>query len=119
MNHGRLVTAGLMSDVMKTGMDTSRLIIELRTAPDQIVQMISEYPGVRVESVKENQIIISGVQDDIMVNRIIFDILSKGIVIGGFRREEHSLENIFMKITEEADAERRNAYDQTVQQPNN
>ena len=49
----------------------------------------------------------------------IFDILSKGIVIGGFRREEHSLENIFMKITEEADAERRNAYDQTVQQPNN
>ena len=119
MNHGRLVTAGLMSDVMKTGMDTSRLIIELRTAPDQIVQMLSEYPGVRVESVKENQIIISGVQDDIMVNRIIFDILSKGIVIGGFRREEHSLENIFMKITEEADAERRNAYDQTVQQPNN
>lgn len=104
MNHGKLVAAGLMSDIMKTGTDTSRLVIALRSAPDAIIQVLMEYPGIKVESVLENEITISGASDDAMANRIIGDIISRGIIIGGFRREEHTLENIFMKITEEAEA---------------
>ena len=37
--------------------------------------------------------------DDITANRIIAEMISRGIIISGFRREEHSLENIFMMLT--------------------
>ena len=93
-----MVAAGLMSDIMKTGTDTSRLIISLRTAPDPVVQVLMEYPGIRIESVLENEITISGAADDAMANRIVADIISRGIIIGGFRREEHSLENSFQRL---------------------
>lgn len=117
MNHGKLVAAGLMSDIMKTGTDTSRLVIAIRTAPDPILQVLMEYPGIKVESVLENEITISGANDDAMANRIIADIISRGIIIGGFRREEHTLENIFMKITEEAEASlNQQAMPQNMQQ---
>lgn len=117
MNHGKLVAAGLMSDIMKTGTDTSRLVIAIRTAPDSILQVLMEYPGIKVESVLENEITISGANDDAMANRIIADIISRGIIIGGFRREEHTLENIFMKITEEAEASlNQQAMPQNMQQ---
>ena len=117
MNHGKLVAAGLMSDIMKTGTDTSRLVIALRSAPDAIIQVLMEYPGIKVESVLENEITISGASDDAMANRIIGDIISRGIIIGGFRREEHTLENIFMKITEEAEASRnQQGMQQNIQQ---
>ena len=99
MSQGKLIRAGLMQDVLKTGVDTSRLVIKISSDMQQTVQMLQEYPGIRLEAVKENEVIISGVADDITANRIISEMISRGIIISGFRREEHSLENIFMMLT--------------------
>lgn len=99
MSQGKLIRAGLMQDVLKTGVDTSRLVIKISSDMQQTVQMLQEYPGIRLEAVKENEVIISGVADDITANRIIAEMISRGIIISGFRREEHSLENIFMMLT--------------------
>ena len=104
MSHGKLIKAGTMEDVMQTGMDASRLVITLKTPADPVLKILMEEPEIKVESVKESEIVISGVKDDVMANKVIFDIMSRGIVIGGFKREEHSLENIFMQITEDAEA---------------
>ena len=99
MNQGRLVAAGKMENILKTGTDTSRLIISFANGIEQAQSIFTEQPGIRMESVRENQIIISGVVDDAMANRIIVDLISRGVTISGFHREEKSLEKIFMNIT--------------------
>ena len=100
MSQGRLITAGKMEDVLKMGTDVSRLILEFRSPTEAAVQYFREYPNIRIESVKENEIIISGLQDDVQANRMVADIISRGMILGGFRRDERSLENIFMQLTE-------------------
>ena len=52
-----------------------------------------------MESIRENQIVISGVPDDSYANRIIVDLINRGVVVSGFHREERSLEKIFMDMT--------------------
>ncbi len=99
MNQGRLIRAGKMEDILKLGTDTSRLIVTFGGSPEGAVNIFREYPGIRIESVRENQIIIAGVNDDVMACRVISDLISRGVVISGFHREEKSLEQIFMNIT--------------------
>ena len=103
MNHGQLVAAGLMQDILKTGMDTSRLVIGVSSDMNQATLMLQEYPNIRIESVKENEVIISGIPDDMSANRLVSEMISRNIVLSNFHREEHSLENIFMQITENAE----------------
>ena len=99
MNQGRLVAAGKMENILKTGTDTSRLIISFANGIELAQRIFTEQPAIRMESVRENQIIISGVADDAMANRIIADLISRGVTISGFHREERSLEKIFMNMT--------------------
>ena len=99
MNQGRLVAAGKMENILKTGTDTSRLIISFANGIELAQRIFTEQPAIRMESVRENQIIISGVADDAMANRIIVDLISRGVTISGFHREERSLEKIFMNMT--------------------
>lgn len=99
MNQGRLVAAGKMENILKTGTDTSRLIISFANGIELAQRIFTEQPAIRMESVRENQIIISGVADDAMANRIIVNLISRGVTISGFHREERSLEKIFMNMT--------------------
>ncbi len=103
MNHGKLITAGKMEDIMKYGTDASRLIIDISSDVRQAAMLLQENPGIRIESMRENEIIISGVPDDRMSNQLIMYMMSKGTVIKGFHRDERSLENIFMSITQEGE----------------
>ena len=68
MNQGRLVAAGKMENILKTGTDTSRLIISFANGIELAQRIFTEQPAIRMESVRENQIIISGVADDAMAN---------------------------------------------------
>lgn len=99
MNRGRLITAGKMEDVLRRGTDVSRLIISFASGIEEAVRMFQERPDIRVESVRENKIIISGINTDEQSNSIIADLISRGIIISGFHREEKNLERIFMNLT--------------------
>ena len=101
MNHGKLIAAGKMEDILKTGTDSSRLIVNIRTDMDQAVKLLQENPNIRLESIRENEVILGGVPDDRESNRLIMYLMQKGVIVGSFRREERSLENIFMSITQE------------------
>jgi ABC-type multidrug transport system ATPase subunit len=54
MNHGKLIAAGKMEDILNRGIDFSKLIISVRSDMEQAVKLIQESPGITVESVKEN-----------------------------------------------------------------
>lgn len=99
MNHGKLIRAGLMEDVLKIGTDMSRLHIGVSSDINMAVTLLQEIAGIRIESVKENEIVISGAATDNVSNQIVANLISRGVVLSGFRREEHSLENIFMQLT--------------------
>ena len=100
MSQGRLVTAGRMEDVLKMGTDVSRLILTFSSPMEAVVQYFRENPYVQIESVKENEIVINGVHDDVQANSLIADVISRGMLLSGFHRDERSLENIFMQLTE-------------------
>ncbi len=100
MNQGRLIIAGKMEDVLKQGTDTSRVIIDVKSDMQGCVQLLQENPGIKTESIRENEVIISGITDDRMANQLIMYLINNGVVVGGFHREEKSLEKIFMNITQ-------------------
>ena len=100
MNHGQLVAAGLMKDILSIGNDASRLIIEVKSDIEQAVTIMREQPNVQIEAVKSNEIIVTGVDTDEMANSLVGQLMVRGVLVGGFHRDEHSLESIFMDITE-------------------
>ena len=99
MNRGRLIAAGKMEDILKTGTDMSRLIISFSSGIDRAAQIFTENPYIHIESIRENQIILSGVADDGFADKIIVDLINRGVVVSGFHREERTLEKIFMDMT--------------------
>lgn len=99
MSNGRLIAAGKMEDILKRGIDSSKVIINVVSDMEQAVRLLQENPSVAVESIKENEVVITGLDDDTKSNQLIMYLMSRGVIIGGFHREEKSLENIFMTIT--------------------
>ena len=99
MSHGRIISAGKMEDILKIGTDTSRLVLTFNQGIENAVMILQEYQNIRIESVRENQIIIAGVADDMMACRLVNDLISRGVILSGFHRDEKSLEQIFMNIT--------------------
>ena len=99
MNRGQLVAAGLMSDILNIGNDSSRLIIEIKSDINAAVAIMQEQPNVKIEAVKENEIIVTGVDTDEKANVLVGQMMVRGVLVGGFHRDEHSLESIFMDIT--------------------
>ena len=99
MNRGNLVAAGLMSDILNIGNDTSRLIIEIKSDINAAVAVMQEQPDVKIEAVKENEIVVTGIDTDEKANMLVGQLMVRGVLVGGFHRDEHSLESIFMEIT--------------------
>ena len=99
MNRGNLVAAGLMKDILNIGSDAARLIIDIKSDINIAVSIIQEQPGVRIESVRENEIIVTGLETDEKANMFVGQLMVRGVIVGGFHRDEHSLESIFMEIT--------------------
>ena len=106
MNLGRIVTAGTIDNILGRGKENARVIIDIKgdTAPAAI--KAKEFPTATLESVRENQIIISNSGTDEDMNHFIGNLISDGIIITGFRKEENSLETLFMQLT---GAENQNA----------
>ncbi len=99
MNRGQLITAGRIEDIMKKISDGKKIIIRVETGMEKAVRLMQEYAGVRVESVRENELIISYSGTDEQVCKLIGNMIQNEIVLTGFNREEGNLESLFMQLT--------------------
>ncbi|MBQ4536901.1 MAG: ABC transporter ATP-binding protein [Lachnospiraceae bacterium] len=99
MNRGQLITAGRIEDIMKQIADGKKIIIRVETGMEKAVRLMQEYAGVRVESVRENELIISYSGTDEQVCKLIGNMIQNEIVLTGFNREEGNLESLFMQLT--------------------
>ena len=99
MNRGRLVTAGRMEDILSLGVNSHHLIIDVKGDMEAAIQKVREIPDIGIDSVMEGQIVIACSGEDEQINRIMIELMTGGVLVGGFRREEQNLETLFMKLT--------------------
>ncbi|MCI7107776.1 MAG: ABC transporter ATP-binding protein [Lachnospiraceae bacterium] len=99
MNHGRLVAAGRIEDVMGTVFGSNRLIISVGSEMEPAVLMVKEQAGVKVESVGEKEIRIAHTLSEEKIAKMIAHMIQSGVVVTGFHKQEGNLETLFMQLT--------------------
>lgn len=99
MNRGRLVAAGRIEDIMHELSGGTRIHIHIASGTEPAIRMLKEQAGVKVESVRENELIITYGGTDEEICALIGRMIQNEIVLTGFHREEGSLESLFMQLT--------------------
>ena len=99
MNHGQLITAGRIEYIMQQISGGKRMHIQIASGMENAVRILKEQVGVRIESVRENEIIVLFNGADEEVSALIGLMLQNQVILGGFYREEGSLESLFMQVT--------------------
>lgn len=99
MNRGRLVTAGRIEDVLKQISGGGRIHINVASGMEPAVRMLKEQANVHVESVRENEVIITYDGTDEEISSLLGRLIQNEVIVTGFHREEGSLESLFMQMT--------------------
>ncbi len=99
MNQGRLLTAGRIEDVMKQIAGGNRMRIQIASGMETAQRILKEQAGVKIESVRENEILILSNCTDQAVNAFIGLMIQSQVILTGFYKEEGSLETLFMQLT--------------------
>lgn len=99
MNDGHLITAGRIEDIMQQLAGGQRIHIQVVSDMETAVRLLKEQANVRVEAVRENEIIVSNTGTDEEISALIGRLIQNQVVLTGFHREEGSLESLFMQLT--------------------
>ena len=99
MNGGHLITAGRIEDIMQQLAGGQRIHIQVVSDMETAVRLLKEQANVRVEAVRENEIIVSNTGTDEEISVLIGRLIQNQVVLTGFYREEGSLESLFMQLT--------------------
>ena len=99
MNRGQLVTAGRIEDIMQKLRNDKRIHIHISSEMEPAVRMMKEQAGVVVESVRENEIIITHGGTDEQICGLIGYLIQNQVTLTDFHREEGNLESLFMQLT--------------------
>lgn len=99
MNQGQLIMAGRIEDIMQQVSGGRRMHIQVVSNMETAVRLLMEQAGVVVESVRENEIIITNNVTDEQTSALIGQLIQSKVVLTGFYREEGSLESLFMQLT--------------------
>lgn len=99
MNRGNLVAAGRIEDIMQQVGGRNRIIISVSQNMDAAVKIARENAFVQVESIRENELIISHSGTDQEICQMIAQMIAQEIILTGFKKEEANLESLFMQLT--------------------
>ena len=96
MDHGKLVEAGNIEDVMEHVFGGNRIVVSVHGEMEPAVRMLKEHPQIRVESVGEKEIHISHAMKEEEIAQLIAQMIQNGIIVTGFYKEEGNLESLFI-----------------------
>lgn len=100
MNHGQLITAGRIEEIMAQLSGGKRIHIQIATGLETAVRILQEHAKIVLESVRENEVIITDSGTDEEISALIGELIQNEVILTGFYREEGSLESLFMQLTE-------------------
>lgn len=112
MDHGKLVAAGEIEDVMEGVFGSTQLIITLEEGKETAVRIANEHAKVKLNSVGENEIKLSHTMTKQEIAKLIGQMIAQDVVVTGFHKQEGDLETLFMRVTEndeEQKGERKDA----------
>lgn len=99
MNHGQLVTAGKIEDIMNHLNGGNLLSIQVASETEQALSLLKEQVNVHIDSVRENQIIIRFDGSAVEQSALMGYLLQNDVILTGFHKEEGNLESLFMQLT--------------------
>ncbi len=99
MNHGQLITAGRIEEIMYQLSGGERIHIQISSEMETAVRILKEHAGVVLESVMENEVIITNSGTDEEISALIGALLQNKVILTGFYKEEGNLESLFMQLT--------------------
>lgn len=100
MNHGNLVAAGRIEDVMEGVFGSNQLVITLDEGRDIAVRIVSEQAKAKIDSVGEHEIKLSHNMTKQEIAHMIGELIAGGVVVTGFHKQEGNLETLFMRVTD-------------------
>lgn len=101
MNHGTLVAAGRIEDVMEGVFGDNQLVITLEEGRDTAVRIANEHAKVKVDSVGEHELQLSHNMSKPEIAALVGEMIAGGVVVTGFHKQEGDLETLFMRVTGE------------------
>lgn len=99
MNHGNLVAAGRIEDVMEGVFGNNQIIVTLEEGRETAVRIANEHAGVKVDSVGEHELKLSHNMTKQEIAKLIGTMIAEGVVVTGFHKQEGDLETLFMRVT--------------------
>lgn len=99
MNHGALVAAGRIEDVMEGVFGSNQLVITLEEGRETAVRIANEHARVKVDSVGEHELKLSHSMSKQEIAKLVGEMITGGVVVTGFHKQEGDLETLFMRVT--------------------
>ena len=109
MDHGSLVAAGRIEDVMDSVFGNNQLVIALEEGCETAVRIAKEHAGVRVTSVGEQEIRLTHTLTKREIAGMIGEMIARDVLVTGFHKQEGSLETLFMRVTENGEEQKGGA----------
>lgn len=99
MNHGQLITAGRIEEILYQLSGGKRIHIQISSGMETAVRMLQEHAGIVLESVMENEVIITNSGTEEEISALIGELIQNKVILRGFYKEEGNLESLFMQLT--------------------
>ncbi len=99
MNHGQLITSGRIEEIMAQLSGGNRIHIQIASGMETAVRILQEHAGIVLESVRENEVIVTSSSTDEEISALIGALIQNEVILTGFYREEGNLESLFMQLT--------------------
>ena len=98
MNHGNLVAAGRIEDVMEGVFGNNQLIVTLEEGRETAMRVVNEHAGIKVDSVGEHELRLSHNMTKQEIAKLIGTMIAEGVVVTGFHKQEGDLETLLSLI---------------------
>jgi ABC-2 type transport system ATP-binding protein len=100
MNEGDIVLQGAVDDIQRKVFDSRKIRISVLDDCDKAVRLIEEFTNTKIETIRDNEIIVEISADETELATLNSHLVSKGIKVFGFGEEKTDLEDLFMKISD-------------------
>ena len=99
MDKGKLMTSGNIDAIMQKLENHKRIHINIGENMETAVRLLKEQAYAKVESVREQEMIITYEGADKELALMISELIQKDVIVQGFYKEKGNLESLFMQLT--------------------
>ena len=96
---GKIVLSGNMTEILQKVNDSNPLLIKVHEYRDVAIQMLRKEPAVKTIAIREDSIAVRFHGGPDAEAELLRKLVTAGIPVNGFVREQGDLESIFMQIT--------------------